>query len=190
MSALRVGLGLDAVRVEGRSTALATSVGAHGGGESALEPLWRAVRDGIRAAAAGGPGPWSALELAGAPGVLAIWDADTLGAARPALTHPGGPAAGAAWIAAHEPHVWVHVSSGRDALGPLEAYVCARLTRGAWGAVAPEAAWSSDVLGALEALGVPDDALPDVTAAPPARTDPRLLDGLDVPIRLAAPLHG
>lgn len=158
-------------------------------GSGALEPLWRGVVDVVLAVLRDAPQPPDALELRGAAGVLALWDAETLGAARPALAGtPDDLVARAERIVAEEPHTWVHVTEGRCALGPLEAYLVARLTRGAWHAVAPEAAWSSEVRTALKRLGVPDDALPDVDAAPPARTDPRLLDGLAVPVLLGPPL--
>lgn len=158
-------------------------------GSGALEQLWRGVVEVVLAVLREVPRPPEALELRGAAGVLALWDAETLGAARPALSGtPDDVVARAQRIASDEPHTWIHVTEGRCALGPLEAYLVARLTRGAWHAVAPEAAWAPGVLTALEDLGVPDDALPDVDAAPPARTDPRLLDGLAVPVLLGPPL--
>lgn len=182
---LHVELRLDGVRARLDQAAARQDLD----GSGALEPLWRAVVEVVLAVLRDASQPPAALQLRGAAGVLALWDAETLGAARPALAGTPDDLAGRAGrIAAEEPHTWVHITEGRCALGPLEAYLVARLTRGAWHAVAPEAAWSPGVLAALAALHVPDDALPDVDAAPPARTDPRLLDGLAVPVLLGPPL--
>ncbi len=98
-----------------------------------------------------------------------------------------------AWIRTHEPQTWAGVESGRTAVGTVDSYLIARMSRGADHVTDATNAsrtllydladgdWS-DRLCAL--FGVPRAALPTVTASygPIARTDPAAFLGLDLPI--------
>ena len=98
-----------------------------------------------------------------------------------------------AWIARHEPHVWAQVTSGRVAVGTVDSYLVARLTRGLHHVTDASnasrtllydlnvGAWSPEL---CELFGVPLDALPEVVASygVVGRTDPTAFLGLDLPI--------
>jgi glycerol kinase len=98
-----------------------------------------------------------------------------------------------AWLAEHESHTWALVESGRYAVGTVDSYLVARMTRGTWHVTDVSNAsrtllfdlekgeWS-DELCAL--FGVPRDALPEVVDSwgELARTDPRSFLDLDLPI--------
>ena len=97
------------------------------------------------------------------------------------------------WLAEHEPHTWALVESGRYAIGTVDSYLVARLTRGLHHLTDVsnasrtllfdlEAGDWSDELCAL--FGVPRDALPDVVPSwgELARTDARSFLGLELPI--------
>lgn len=97
------------------------------------------------------------------------------------------------WIAANEPHVWDGVTAGRTALGTVDSFLVARMSRGV--------SHLTDATNASRTLlydlatgdwderlcalfGVPLDALPEVVPSygPLARTDPSAFLGLDLPI--------
>ena len=98
-----------------------------------------------------------------------------------------------AWVRENDPSTWAHVASGRVAVGTVDSYLVARMTRGmhhltdATNASRTllydlrEARWS-DELCAL--FGVPMSALPQIVPSygKIARTDPTSFLGLDVPI--------
>src|ERR687896_2241208 len=75
------------------------------------------------------------------------------------------------WLAEHEPHTWALVESGRYAVGTVDSYLIARMTRGTWHVTdvsnacrtllfdLAEGDWSDEL---LQLFGVPRDALPDV----------------------------
>jgi len=97
------------------------------------------------------------------------------------------------WLAEHEPHTWALVESGRYAIGTVDSYLVARLTRGLHHLTDVsnasrtllfdlEAGDWSDELCAL--FGVPRDALPEVVPSwgELARTDARSFLGLELPI--------
>ena len=98
-----------------------------------------------------------------------------------------------AWLAEHEPHTWALVESGRYAVGTVDSYLVARMSRGTWHITDVSNAsrtllfdlergdWS-DELCAL--FGVPRDALPEIVDnwGELARTDPRSFLDLDLPI--------
>ncbi|MCW2785336.1 MAG: glpK [Marmoricola sp.] len=98
-----------------------------------------------------------------------------------------------AWLAEHEPHTWALVESGRYAIGTVDSYLVARMTRGTWHVTDVSNA-SRTLLFDLEAgtwseelctlFGVPSDALPEVVDSwgDLARTDPRSFLDLDLPI--------
>ena len=97
------------------------------------------------------------------------------------------------WLAEHEPHTWALVESGRYAVGTVDSYLVARMTRGTWHVTDVSNAsrtllmdlstgeWS-DELCAL--FGVPRDALPDLVPnwGEIATTDPSAFCGLELPI--------
>ena len=97
------------------------------------------------------------------------------------------------WLAENEPHTWALVESGRYAIGTVDSYLIARMTRGTWHATDVSNA-SRTLLFDLEAgdwsdelcslFGVPRDALPDVVASwgEISTTDPKSFVGLSLPI--------
>jgi len=98
-----------------------------------------------------------------------------------------------AWLAEHEPNTWALVESGRYAVGTVDSYLVARMTRGTWHITDVSnasrtllfdlgtGAWSEELCGLF---GVPRDALPEVVDnwGELARTDPRSFLDLDLPI--------
>jgi glycerol kinase len=97
------------------------------------------------------------------------------------------------WIRAHEPHVWGSVESGRTAVGTVDSYLVARMSRGLYHVTDATNA-SRTLLYGLESgtwdeqlcalFGVPMSALPEVVPSygQLARTDPSVFLGLDLPI--------
>jgi glycerol kinase len=97
------------------------------------------------------------------------------------------------WIALNEPHVWAQVTSGRVAVGTVDSYLVARLTRGLHHVTDASnasrtllfdihtGAWSAEL---CELFRVPMDALPEVIASYGVigRSDPSVFLGLDLPI--------
>lgn len=97
------------------------------------------------------------------------------------------------WLARNEPNTWALVESGRYAVGTVDSYLIARMTRGTWHVTDVSNAsrtllfdlntgdWS-DELCAL--FGVPRDALPTLVPnwGEIATTDPKAFAGLEVPI--------
>src|SRR3954463_15129545 len=97
------------------------------------------------------------------------------------------------WLAEEEPNTWALVEDGRYAVGTVDSYLIARMTRGTWHVTDVSNAsrtllfdlergeWS-DELCAL--FGVPREALPDVVPSwgEIATTDPRTFVGLELPI--------
>ncbi|MDP9823541.1 glycerol kinase GlpK [Nocardioides massiliensis] len=97
------------------------------------------------------------------------------------------------WLAEHEPHTWALVESGRYAVGTVDSYLVARMTRGLHHLTDVSNAsrtllfdlttgdWSDELCGLF---GVPRDALPEIVPSwgELARTDPRTFLGLDLPI--------
>ena len=152
-----------------------------------------------------------------------LWDRETLGAARRAIVWQDRRTAGmcqslredghetlirdrtglrldpyfsgtkAAWIKQNEPHLWAQVESGRVAMGTVDSYMIARMTRGLEHITDATNAsrtllfnihsgqWDHDLCALF---GVPMDALPQVVASygVVARTDPDVFCGLDLPI--------
>jgi len=97
------------------------------------------------------------------------------------------------WLAEHEPHTWALVESGRYAVGTVDSYLVARMSRGTWHVTdvsnacrtllfdLEAGAWSQEL---CDLFGVPRDALPEVVDnwGELARTDPRSFLDLDLPI--------
>lgn len=98
-----------------------------------------------------------------------------------------------AWLREHEPHTWALVESGRYAIGTVDSYLIARMTRGLWHITdvsnasrtllfdLEQGAWSPEL---CDLFGVPMDALPEVVAnwGELAVTDPRVFLDLKLPI--------
>ena len=97
------------------------------------------------------------------------------------------------WLAEHEPHTWALVEQGRYAVGTVDSYLIARMTRGTWHVTDVSNAsrtllfdlergtWSNEMCALL---GVPRDALPEVVPSwgQVATTDPKVFLGLELPI--------
>ena len=97
------------------------------------------------------------------------------------------------WLAEHEPHTWALVESGRYAVGTVDSYLVARMTRGTWHVTdvsnacrtllfdLAEGDWSDELCGLF---GVPRDALPELVPnwGEIATTDPSTFLDLELPI--------
>lgn len=97
------------------------------------------------------------------------------------------------WIAEQEPNTWALVRDGCYAIGTVDSYLIARMTRGTWHVTDVSNAcrtllmdlttgeWSDEL---CELFGVPRDALPDIVPnwGEVARTDPRSFLDLELPI--------
>ncbi len=97
------------------------------------------------------------------------------------------------WLAENEPNTWALVQSGRYAIGTVDSYLVARMSRGTWHVTdvsnacrtllfdLTEGDWSEEL---CELFGVPRDALPDVVPnwGELARTDPQAFLGLELPV--------
>jgi glycerol kinase len=97
------------------------------------------------------------------------------------------------WLATEEPHTWAGVLSGRVAVGTVDSYLIARMTRGLHHVTDPSNAsrtllfdlgtgrWSPEL---CELFHVPEQALPEVVPSygVVGRTDPSVFAGLDLPI--------
>jgi glycerol kinase len=97
------------------------------------------------------------------------------------------------WLAENEPNTWALVESGRYAIGTVDSYLVARLTRGTWHVTDVSNAcrtllfdlttgdWSDEL---CELFGVPRDALPELVPnwGELATTDPKSFLGLELPI--------
>ena len=104
----------------------------------------------------------TAVGISNTRDALLLWDRETLGSPRPAIGardrrseevcaalratghedrvreltgHSLGPTAAAPrlrWLAEHEPRTWALVEEGRYAVGSIDSYLVARMTRGTW----------------------------------------------------------
>jgi glycerol kinase len=97
------------------------------------------------------------------------------------------------WLAEEQPHTWALVESGRYAVGTVDSYLIARMTRGTWHVTDVSNAsrtllydlaaggWSEELCALF---GVPRDALPEVVPSwgEIATTDPRSFLGLELPV--------
>ena len=97
------------------------------------------------------------------------------------------------WLAEHEPNTWALVESGRYAVGTVDSYLIARMTRGTWHVTDVSNA-SRTLLFDLEAgdwsdelcslFGVPRDSLPEIVPSwgEITTSDPKSFCDLDLPI--------
>jgi glycerol kinase len=97
------------------------------------------------------------------------------------------------WLAEHEPHTWALVRSGRYAVGTVDSYLVARMTRGMEHVTDVSNAcrtllfdlekgdWSDEL---CELFGVPRDSLPELVPnwGEIGVSDPRVFAGLELPI--------
>jgi glycerol kinase len=97
------------------------------------------------------------------------------------------------WVKENDPHTWAQVVSGRVAIGTVDSYLIARMTRGLEHVSDHTNAsrtllydlnsgtWSPEL---LELFDVPEDSLPTIVASygQIARTDPDVFLGIDAPI--------
>ena len=97
------------------------------------------------------------------------------------------------WLAEHEPNTWALVESGRYAVGTVDSYLIARMTRGTWHVTDVSNAcrtllfdleqgdWSDEL---CSLFGVPHDSLPEIVPSwgEIATSDPRSFCGLELPI--------
>jgi glycerol kinase len=180
-----------------------------GQAELAPEELWRAVLEATRECLAEREGreDLAEVDLRVHRGALVLWDRETLGSPRPAIdegdrrTDDGSFGSTLLWLAAHEPRTWALVLEGRYAVGPLDSYLAARMTRGTWHVTGPASAartglldtgtgsgpvsWSPELCARA---GVPVEALPDVVRGRGVAvvTDARSFVGLELPISFGA----
>lgn len=97
------------------------------------------------------------------------------------------------WLRENEPHTWALVESGRYAVGTVDSYLIARMTRGTWHVTDVSNAsrtllfdldagdWSDEL---CDLFGVPRSALPDIVPSWGVvdETDPASFCGLRLPI--------
>jgi glycerol kinase len=97
------------------------------------------------------------------------------------------------WLAENEPNTWALVEDGRYAIGTVDSYLIARMTRGTWHVTDVSNAsrtllfdlergdWSDEL---CSLFGVPRDALPEVVPSwgDIATSDPKSFAGLELPI--------
>ncbi len=97
------------------------------------------------------------------------------------------------WLAENEPRTWALVEEGRYAIGTVDSYVVARMTRGTWHLTdvsnasrtllldLEKGCWSAEL---CELFGVPLDALPEIVPSwgRVATTDPSTFLGLELPV--------
>ncbi|GAA1961657.1 glycerol kinase GlpK [Nocardioides panacihumi] len=191
--------------------------------EHSPEEIWAATLAATHQAVASYDGPLTALGITNQRETVLLWDRETLGSPRRAIVwqdrrttaicdrlreagheprvtevtglrlDPYFSATKLAWIAEHEPHTWSLVQAGRYAIGTVESYLVARMTRGVWHVTDVSNAcrtllldlaagdWSDEMCGLF---GVPRDALPELVPnwGAPMVTDPRTFLGLELPI--------
>ena len=185
--------------------------------------IWTATLGATQDALAAAPEPPTAIGITNQRETVCFWDRETLGSARRAIVwqdrrtaslceelRNGGHEAEVtqrtglrldpyfsgtkiAWVSRNDPVTWGQVTSGRVAIGTIDSYLIARMSRGLHHVTDPTNAsrtllfdihsgtWSPE-LAAL--LGVPLDAMPEIVPSygECARTDPAAFLGLDIPI--------
>jgi glycerol kinase len=187
------------------------------------EEIWQATLAACRAALGATADPPAVVGITNQRETAVLWDRETLAAPRRAIVwqdrrttqicsrlRDGGhekrvaeltglrldpyfTATKLSWLAEHDEHVWATVAAGRVAVGTVDAYLVARLTRGVRHVTDASNAsrtllfdiargtWSTEL---CELFGVPVDALPEVVASygVSGRTEPSVFLGLDLPI--------
>lgn len=191
--------------------------------EHDLGEIWAATLAAAAEAVEGAGEPIEAVGITNQRETACFWDRETLGSARPAIVWQDRRTAGLcdalraagheerireatglrldpyftatklAWVREHDPRTWSHVASGRVAVGTVDSYLVARMSRGI-DHVTDHTNASRTLLYDLAAgtwseelcalFGVPVEALPAIVPSYGAlsRTDPVSFLGLDVPI--------
>ena len=181
-----------------------------------------ATRDALDTLGADGDQP-TAIGITNQRETVVLWDRETLGAPRRAIVWQDRRTAGLCdqaradgrepriaeltglrldpyfsatkltWISLNEPHVWAHVESGRVAIGTVDSYLVARMTRGLHHVTDAsnasrtllydihDGAWSQEL---CDIFRVPMSALPEVVPSygVVGSTDPSVFLGLELPI--------
>ncbi len=187
------------------------------------DEIWTATLEAAREALDAAPSTPLCIGITNQRETVVLWDRETLGSARPAIVWQDRRTAGLceqlrqdgheptvrrttglrldpyfsatklAWIATNEPHIWAGVAAGRTAIGTVDSYLIARMSRGLHHVTDASnasrtllfdihrGAWSAELCALF---GVPIDALPSVVASygDLAHTDPTCFLGLDLPI--------
>lgn len=191
---------------------------------SATLTATRAALDALDVSGHGSRSELVALGVTNQRETLCLWDRETLGSPRRAIVwqdrrtadicrhlsdsgyvplihqrtglrlDPYFTATKAMWVREREPHVWRGVESGSTALGTVDSYLIARMSRGVDHVTdatnasrtllcdLATGAWDDEL---CEVFGVPIDALPRITSSYDtslAHTDPSAFLGLDLPI--------
>lgn len=192
--------GVTAQLLEGgreRSVAHAPIEAQQEGGRFLLtaEDAWAATLRASREAIGTGGGVPGSVRIGPGPDSVVLWDRETLGSpAAVAVSRAGDPAFLALTLAdlrGRTPRTWELLGEGRYAVGPLESYLLARMSRGVWHVSVPlwtrrwdlstaEGRWSPT---ACAAAAIPAGALPEVLGSwEGVRTDPGSFLGLDVAV--------
>lgn len=190
--------------------------------EHVPEEIVRTTLDACRTALQGfDAADVAGVGIADRHGPVVLWDRETLGSPRPAIGWPDRRTTGLcailaphedriaqltglrldprllgpklAWIRENEPHTWANVVSGRYAVGTVDSYLVARMTRGTWHVSDVSRAARTLLLdvGALDwseelcsLFGVPRDALPELVRdwGTGIVTDARSFLGLSLPV--------
>lgn len=190
--------------------------------EHTPEEIWQATLEAVRQTLKGyDASELTCVGITNQRETVLLWDRETLGSPRRAIVwqdrrtasycsqmsgreeriteltglrlDPYFSATKLAWIKEHEPHTWALVESGRYAIGTVDSYLVARMTRGTWHVTDVSNAsrtllmdlstgeWSDEL---CQLFGVPRDALPEVVPnwGSPMVTDPRVFLDLELPI--------
>ncbi|WP_235736193.1 glycerol kinase GlpK [Nocardioides alcanivorans] len=191
--------------------------------EHVPEEIWQATLEATRSVLATYGGQVSAVGITNQRETIMLWDRETLASPRRAIVwqdrrsadicsrleaegrgprvteltglrlDPYFSATKLRWIAEHEPNTWALVESGRYAIGTVDSYLIARMTRGTWHVTDVSNAsrtllfdlttgdWSDEL---CDLFGVPREALPELVPSwgVIGTTDPRTFAGLEVPI--------
>ena len=185
--------------------------------------IWAATLDATREALAASPEPPTAVGITNQRETVCFWDRETLGSVRRAIVwqdrrtaalcehleaaghgdrvteltglrlDPYFSGTKIAWVRDNDPHTWAQVVSGRVAIGTVDSYLIARMTRGLHHVTDPTNAcrtllydintgqWSDEL---ADILGVPLHAMPQIVPSYGAlgTTDPSTFLGLSLPI--------
>jgi glycerol kinase len=196
---------------------------ADGWVEHDLAEMWAATLAATGAALSATDATISAVGITNQRETVCFWDRETLGAPRRAIVWQDRRTAAACealtrsghsarvqdltglrldpyfsatkidWVRQNDPQTWSQVVSGRVAIGTVDSYLIARMSRGLYHVTDGTNAsrtllydlvgggWSREL---CELFGVPLDALPQIVPSygQVARTDPTVFLGLDAPV--------
>ena len=209
--------------VAARTCDVPQSFPADGWVEHDLGEIWAATLAACRAAIEEAGLPIAAVGITNQRETACFWDRETLGSARPAIVWQDRRTAGLcetlraagheplvrastglrldpyftatkiAWVREHDRRTWAQVVEGRVAIGTIDSYLVARMSRGLDHVTdhtnasrtllydLHAGAWSQEL---CDLFGVPMSALPEIVPSfgVVSRTDPSIFLGLDVPI--------